>query len=371
MELNKKNIKTIMLIITFTVALVFAFKNIPFFIDVILKILNILFPFILGLCIAFILNVPLSLIEKKLSKKIKNKKALRMISIILSLLLVSLIIIFVLMMVIPDFLKTITTLINTLPSSLENINNYLNDISKKYPIIKDEIEAINWQNITDSIINFIKNSLDLFLTNSISFIKTFISSVVTFVMGIVFSIYILSQKETLSSQVKKVMKVYLPKNINDKIINILRISNNTFSKFITGQCLEAVILGGLFLVFMSIFRFPYALVISSLITVTALIPIFGALIASIFGILLIGINDPVQAIWFFILFEVIQQIEGNLIYPRVVGKSVGLPALWVMLAVIVGGNAFGLVGMLISVPISSIIYSLFKAKVNEKVGDII
>ena len=142
-----------------------------------------------------------------------------------------------------------------------------------------------------------------------------------------------------------------------------------FSKFITVQCLEAVILGGLFLVAMTIFRFPYALAISSLITVTALIPVFGAFIACAVGIILIGITNPIQAVWFFVLFQVIQQIEGNLIYPRVVGKSVGLPALWVMLAVTVGGNAFGLVGMLISVPLSSILYSLFKEKVNKKLKE--
>lgn len=369
MELNKKNIKTIMLLITFTVALVFAFQNIPFFIKIICKILNLLFPFILGLCIAFVLNVPVCLIEKNLLKKIKNKKLLRTLSITLSLLLVSLIIIFVLMMVIPDFVKAISSLINTLPSSLESLYNWLNNVSEKYPVIQDKIGTINWENITNNIVNFIKNILDLFFSNSISFIKTFISSVTSLVIGIIFSVYILSQKENLANQVKKAMKAYLPKKVNDKIIDILKISNTTFSKFITVQCLEAVILGSLFVVGMTIFRFPYVLAISSLITVTALIPVFGAFIACALGIILIGINNPIQAIWFFILFQVIQQIEGNLIYPKVVGKSVGLPALWVMLAVTVGGNAFGLVGMLVSVPLSSIIYSLFKEKVNNRLKE--
>lgn len=368
MELNKKNIKIIMLLIVFTVFIVFIFSNIPFIINAILNIIDLIFPFILGLCIAFILNVPLCLIEKKLLKigKIKNKKVIRTISIVLSLLLVLSVIVFVLMMVIPDFIKAITSFTLTLPSSLENLNNWLIDISNKYPKVKDEINSINWQDITNNVINFVKNSLDIFLSNSFNFIKSFISSVISFTMGIVFSVYILSQKEKLSIQVKKVMKAYLPEKINNKIINILKISSNTFSNFITGQCLEAVILGAIFFITLCIFKFPYALAISSLITVTALIPVFGAFIACAFGIILIGITNPIKAIWFFILFQIIQQIEGNLIYPKVVGKKVGLPPLWVMLAVMIGGNAFGLVGMLISVPISSIIYSLFKDKVNER-----
>lgn len=368
MKLDKKNIKIIMLLITFTVSLVFAFQNIPFFISIILKVLNLLFPFILGLCIAFILNVLVSLIEKKLNKKIKNKKFLRMLSITLSLLTVSLIVIFVLMMAIPDFIKAISSLINTLPDSLKKLDDWLTNYTQN-SIIGDKINSINWDSITNNIINFIKNSLDVFLNNSINFIKNFISSIISFVMGIIFSIYILAEKETLAKQVKKVMKVYIPSKINDKIFEILKISNKTFSKFITGQCLEAIILGSLFFIAMSIFRFPYTLAISSLITLTALIPIFGALIASVFGIILIGITSPVKAFWFFILFQVIQQIEGNLIYPKVVGKSVGLPSLFVMLAVMVGGNAFGLIGMLISVPISSILYSLFKTRVNEKLKE--
>jgi len=165
------------------------------------------------------------------------------------------------------------------------------------------------------------------------------------------------------------MKAYLPKKLNDKILHISKISNNTFSKFISVQCLEAVILGSMFFIALTIFKFPYALAISSLITICALIPVFGAFIACAFGMILIGITNPMQSVWFFILFQIIQQIEGNLIYPKVVGKSVGLPAIWVMLAVTVGGNAFGLIGMLISVPISSVLYTLIKENVNERLKE--
>lgn len=365
MELNK-NIKTILFLIVFTITLIFAFLNIPFFISCIDKILTILFPFLLGLCIAFILNVPMSLLEEKLFKRIKNKKFKRILSIILSLLLVVFIIIFVLLLVIPDFAKAITSLINTLPNSLNNLSNWLNSIFEKYPKVKEQINSINWDSITVNAVDFLKNSSNTLFSNSISFVGSFISSIFSFGLGIVFSIYILAQKENLSNQIKKVMKAYLPNKINERASYILKISNNTFSKFISVQCLEAVILGTLLFIALSIFKMPYALAIASLTTITALIPVFGALIACGFGILLIAVTNPIQAIWFFIIFQIVQQIEGNLIYPKVVGKSVGLPAIWVMLAVTVGGSAFGLIGMLISVPISSILYSLFKEKVNER-----
>lgn len=361
--MSKKNIFISMFLIVFFVLVFTIFQNLSFIFNLFMNILNLFFPFILGLAIAFVLNVPMTLIEKKLSKKFKKTRTL---SIILTILLVVLIVSFVIILVVPDFIKAITTFLNTLPNTINNLSNYLNDLSLKYPTIKDEIESVNWQSITDGIINFIKNSLDILISNSINFISSIISSIISFVMSIVFSIYILSEKEILANQVKKIMKAYLPDNINSKIINILNTANITFTKFITGQCTEALILGFMFLVSLTIFRFPYALAISSLITVTALIPIFGALFASIIGFILIAVTSPIKAIWFFILFQILQQIENNLIYPKVVGKSVGLPSLWVMLAVLIGGNAFGLAGMLLSVPISSMLYSVLKLKVNER-----
>ncbi len=370
MELNKKNIKTIILLIMFTVLFVYVVKNIPFILGIVMKIINVFFPFILGLCFAFVLNVIVSLIENKL-KKIKklNNKTRRIISITISMLIVLLVISFVLVLVIPDLIDALTQLINTLPIALTNLDKCLTNLVKDYPGLKNYIDSINFDNITSNLVNFVTGSMDVLLSNSINFISNIISSITSFVMGIVFSVYILAQKETLALQVKKVMKAYLSENVNNKIFEILDISNKTFYNFITGQCLEALILGTMFLIAMTIFKFPYALAISSLITVTALIPIFGALIASIFGVILIAVTSPVQAFWFFVMFQIIQQIENNLIYPKVVGKKVGLPALWVMLAVLVGGNLFGLVGMLVSVPISSILYSIFKTKVNERVNN--
>lgn len=375
MELNKSNMKRVMILIVFAILMLGIVQNINIVFSVFSKIFSIFFPFLLGLCIAFVLNVPTNLFEKKVFKteQIKSKKkkrVIRMVSILLSLLLLFIIIGFVLFLVVPDFVSSISNLANNLPGVFRNITEWFTNLMAKYPDVQLQINAIDWDGVGKTIIEFIKNSANGVVSSSISFITSFISGIISLIMGIVFSVYILSQKETLGKQVRKVMKAYFPEKINKKIVEIISISNNTFNKFISGQCLEACILGVMFFITMSIFQFPHTLAIAALVTVTALIPIFGAMIAMVFGAILIAVNDPLQAVWFIIIFQIIQQIEGNFIYPKVVGKSVGLPALWVMLAVMVGGNAFGLIGMLISVPISSILYTVFKLAVNNRLKKI-
>ena len=366
MKMNKEDMKKIMFLIVFAIIVFWLSQNLNFILNIINGLFKLLFPFILGLCIAFVLNVPMSLIENKIFKK-KNKYS-RVLAITLSLALLVVILFFVLFLVIPSLIETITSFANKFPFILENIKEWLEKILIKYPELQSEIDKINFNSaeINNLIMNFAKSSIKDILNTSVSLISTLISSVANLFMGIVFSIYILSQKEILSRQAKKVLYAFLPNKIVNKFLEITEISNNTFSKFITGQCLEACILGLMFFVSLSIFKFPYALTLSVLVIVTALIPIFGAMIAMFIGVILIMVNDPVQAIWFVVLFQVLQQIEGNLIYPKVVGKQVGLPPIWVMLAVIVGGSAFGLIGMLVSVPISSILYTLFKNWVNDR-----
>ena len=366
MKMNKEDMKKIMFLIVFAIIIFWLSQNLNFILNIINGLFKLLFPFILGLCIAFVLNVPMSLIENKIFKK-KNKYS-RVLAITLSLALLVVILFFVLFLVIPSLIETITSFANKFPFILENIKEWLEKILIKYPELQSEIDKINFNSaeINNLIMNFAKSSIKDILNTSVSLISTLISSVANLFMGIVFSIYILSQKEILSRQAKKVLYAFLPNKIVNKFLEITEISNNTFSKFITGQCLEACILGLMFFVSLSIFKFPYALTLSVLVIVTALIPIFGAMIAMFIGVILIMVNDPVQAIWFVVLFQILQQIEGNLIYPKVVGKQVGLPPIWVMLAVIVGGSAFGLIGMLVSVPISSILYTLFKNWVNDR-----
>ena len=218
----------------------------------------------------------------------------------------------------------------------------------------------------NNLIHFLKNGAGDMLDSTVSMAGSIISGVVGMVIAFVFALYILAQKERLADQGLRILSAYLPARIGDKVLEICRLLSKNFSSFITGQCLEAVILGTMFVVFMSIFRMPYALVVGALIAVTSLVPIVGAFIGCAVGIFLILINDPVQALWFAVLFLVLQQIEGNLIYPKVVGNSVGLPSIWVLMAVSVGGSLFGVMGMLVFIPLLSTGYALLRDSVNKR-----
>ena len=307
-------------------------------------------------------------IENFLNKKIKNKKKIvRIISVVLSLLIFIIVIIFVAFLLLPQLISNIELLINSMPQLISSIQNFIIDLLDKYPDIQIEIERIF--NEIGNINNVITTILKCFVSGAISFISSLVSSIITLFTGIVFAIYMLSQKEYLKNCFKKLMYAYIKKDHVDKIMDIFKLSSITFSKFISGQCVEAVILGTIFFVVLSVFRFPYALIISVLTAVTALIPIFGAMIAMVVGSILIATTSPIQALIFIIVFQIIQQIEGNFIYPKVVGKSVGLSPMWTLLAITVGGNLYGIIGMLLGLPLASIVYALVKNDVNKKIKE--
>ena len=227
----------------------------------------------------------------------------------------------------------------------------------------------NWDSIIQTAIDFLKNGAGSVLTSTFSVARTVINYLVNFFIGFVFACYILLQKEKLSRQIKKVLYAFLPEKAVQKTLDVASLSYRTFSNFVTGQCLEAVILGTMFFVVMSIFQFPYALLIGVVIAFTALIPIFGAFIGCVIGAFLILVVNPMKALMFIILFLVLQQIEGNLIYPHVVGGSVGLPSIWVLLAVTVGGSLMGVLGMLIFIPLFSVLYALFREFVYKRLKE--
>lgn len=368
--INKNDYKKIIILIVIGVIAYLMLSNFAFIIDILSKIFNAIFPFILGIVLAFVLNILMTKIENLLNKLQKNRKKkipTRVISITLSLIIFVLAITFVALELVPELVNNINSLIKSIPTIFENIENFIMKSLKDFPQVQDKIMEVfsdntNINNIFVSILNYIANGFVGFVTN-------FVTSIITIFTGLVFAIYMLSQKEELLNGCKKVIKAYLPKKKYDKLLEIAKLSNYTFTKFVSGQCLEALILGCIFFVVLTIFRFPYALLISVLTTITALIPIFGALIAMIIGAILIATINPVQALLFIILFLVIQQIEGNVIYPKVVGKSVGLSPIWTLLAVTVGGNLFGIPGMLVVLPLASIVYALFKKDVNNKVKE--
>ena len=388
-ELNSKNIKKILVIITYTILLCFA--CIKF--DIVLKafgyILNLLKPFIFGFCIAFILNIPLSKIEGMLTGKNKkgkikknsdkrekkvepeNKKTngkLRLLSIVISLLIFIGIIFLTLFLVIPEFINTISIFKDSIPTAFNTCKEWLENVMSNNPQVIEKINEFkpDWQQLDENVTTWIKSTATGIIGVSIDFVISFFSGVINFFMGVIFAVYMLMQKEKLVCQFKRVFRAYIPEEKCNSLFHIGQITNDTFKKFFGGQFIEAILLGILCFIGMTIFRMPYALTISVLVGVTALIPVFGAFFGTAIGAILILAVDPMQAVWFVVYIIVLQQIDGNFIYPKVVGDSVGLPGIWVMLAVLVGGNSMGIIGMLIGVPIASVIYKLVKEYVNSK-----
>lgn len=365
--MEKKEMKKWITLILIAVTSYWAVSNIEIIIGILSKILNILSPFILGGILAFILNIPMTKIEKVLTQNQKNKpnkSIVRIISIVISLLLLFTIIGFVAFLLIPELVNNINSLIQNIPILMEKIEKIILELLDKYPDIQNKIaEIFNKNTDTNALL---ANILNYIINSAINFISNLISGLVTIFTAIVFAIYMLSQKEYLVKGGKKLTYAYLKEKTADKIIDVAKLSNNIFSKFIFGQCVEAVILGSIFFVVLSVFKFPYALLISVLTTITALVPIFGAIMAMIVGAILIAITNPLQALIFIVVFQVIQQIEGNFIYPKVVGKSVGLSPMWTLLAITAGGSLFGIFGMLLGLPTASIIYTLIKEDATKK-----
>ena len=332
--------------------------------------ISLLFPFVLGAAIAFILNVPMKQIENRVigKLKIKSNGIKRGISLLVTILVVICIILVVMLVVVPELIRTCNSLIKHLPSAYAEAKKYLESLNTKWPQFKDLIDQnnINLDTLTNNAVKFLQNVAMGFLNSTFGIVGGVLSSIVTFFISFTFAIYVLFQKENLSCQAKKVMYSILPIKAVDRIIYIGRLSNTTFSGFLSGQCLEAVILGTMFFFSMTILRMPYAWMMGVLIALTALVPIFGSLVGLIIGFLLILIINPVQAIGFVIMFFVLQQIEGNLIYPHVVGGSVGLPSIWVLFAVTIGANLMGIAGMLIFIPLCSVCYALIREFVNER-----
>lgn len=371
MDLNKKNMKNLMFLIVFAVLVLVGVQRIENLAAGFIFLCRIVFPFILGGAMAFILNIPLHFLENKLFAKAKKKKIVRSLSLVLSILFVLAILQIVLVVVLPEIATTIASISKNIEAFLPKLEQWITDAfpdGEQIGLWIDSLE-FNWDKIIQSAVNFLKNGAGNVLSSTVTVAKTVINSLMNFFVGFVFACYILLQKEKLSVQVKKVLYAFLPRHAVEKTLQVAALSYKTFSNFVTGQCLEAVILGTMFFVSMSVLRFPYALLVGVLIAFTALIPIFGAFIGCVLGTFLILVSNPVQAIGFVILFFVLQQVEGNLIYPHVVGGSVGLPSIWVLVAVTVGGSLMGVAGMLIFIPLSSVLYALFRGFVHKRLEE--
>lgn len=366
--MKDKTRKDIIIIISYIALVIFALVNFSKIFVFLGKVISIFSPFLLGIILAFVLNVLNNFIEKKIFGKIKPSKIWnkikRPLCITLSLILVFLTIFFVMNLLIPQLKNSASLFTDTLPAYKEDIIGILN----KFDVDESTVNKVGeyLDNFGKVITDYIKGNSKDVITVTTEVATSVVNIISKGIITLVFAIYMIAQKETLSRQINKVMKAYLkPKTIN-KINTVGTLANKTFSNFVTGQCLEALIFGSLVFVGMLVFRFPYASTIGVLLGFTALIPIFGAFIGTAIGFILIMMVSPVKAILFVVFIIILQQIEGNLIYPRVVGKSIGLPGMWVLLSVTVGGSIGGILGMLIATPLCSLLYALFTKMVNDR-----
>ncbi len=335
---------------------------------------SVLSPFIAGAIIAFILNLPMRAYERWIFGKAKNKVAKavkRPVCFVLSFITVALIITVVALAVVPQLTATISMLGRQIPKFVEDTIEYLDKLVKDYPqlamwVTDLETAEVNWDAMLDKVVTFLRDGVGNVLNSTVSVASGVISGIWNGVIAFIFAIYILFQKEKLANQGTRIITAFLPDKAAKYLLRVLNLLQKNFSSFITGQCTESLIIGALFIIFMSIFRMPYAVMIGVLIAFTALIPIVGAFIGCGVGAFLILIESPMTALWFVVMFLIIQQIEGNVIYPKVVGNSVGLPSIWVLFAVTVGGSLFGVLGMLFFIPIVSTVYLLLRESVDAR-----
>lgn len=333
------------------------------------KLLSVMMPFIIGCMIAFVLNVLMIRIEKLLSKVIvspKLKTLKRVLSIFGSIVLVVGVVAIIITLIIPELASAIKVIGLSLPEVVDNLQSWIDHHDTYLPQLEKLINQIDIESMGNELSKFAKTGFSGMLDSTIDALTVVVSGVVNFVLGLVFAIYILMSKESLKKQVKRLINAYLPQKVADNIFEVARLSRTTFSNFIIGQTVEAFILGALCTIGMVILGLPYAPMVGSLVGITAFIPIIGAFIGGAIGAFMIFTVDYMQAFIFIIFLIVLQQLEGDLIYPRVVGSTIGLPSIWVLFAVTVGGSLWGITGVLFGVPVVSVIYSLIKIHIKNK-----
>lgn len=377
MQLDKENIRKIRGLIVFTLVILVGLLRFDVVLDAAGFILHILFPFLLGGAIAFVLSVPMNRINKHLFGKAKEgsklDKASAPLSLVSTLVLVLAVLSLVVIVVLPELGSTIAMLGKTLPEKVPVLLKKIELLFANNPeliLYIEELEAsLNWDEILNQLVTFFRIGANTMLDSTISVATGIVSGVGTFFIAFVFACYILLQQAFLKRQMTKLFFAYLKEKHANELLRICSLTYRTFSNFLTGQCMEAVILGFMFFIAMTIFRFPFAVLVGVLIAFTALIPIFGAFIGCGIGAFLILTVDPKQALLFVIMFLILQQIEGNLIYPKVVGGSIGLPAIWVLAAVSLGGSLFGVIGMLVFIPMVSVLYALLRENVHKRLDE--
>ena len=382
MEISRTTMKKLLLLIAFAALAFTAFQWIDGVAAALRFLLNLLAPFIAGGAVAFVLNVPMRAIETRLTPRGKAagsrrvRSLIRVASLLLTFLFVVLVLLVLALVIAPELVRTVAGLGTTIQSAVLRFLSWAEEMFASNPQIMEWLETltidwrtIDWQSLLDRVVTFVRSGAGSILSSAFSTAMSVFSGVADTFIAFVFACYVLLQKEKLGLQCRKLLYALLPRKGADRVVAVASLSHRIFSSFITGQCVEAVILGTMFFVAMSLLKMPYALLVGCTIAVTALIPIVGAFIGCGLGAFLILMVSPMQALIFVAMFLVLQQVEGNLIYPHVVGSSVGLPSIWVLFAVTVGGSLMGVAGMLLFIPLTSVLYTLLREFVDRRLRE--
>ena len=380
MEISRTALRKLMLLITFAILLYTGLQHLSQVLGFFRFVGGVVSPLLIGGATAFVLNVPMAFFEKKLftpppgggrQRRGPSPKAARILSLLLTLLAAAVIIPVLVLIIVPQLAESVSGLGSTIMYACSRFAVWAEKQFAAYPEIYSWLESltVDWESLLASAVDFVRSGFGNVVSSTISATKSIVSAVSAVFVAAVFAVYVLLQKEKLGLQCRKSLYALLPEQIAGKIVEICRLSHRVFSSFITGQCLEAVILGAMFFIVMTVLRMPYALLVGCLIAVTALIPIVGAFIGCAVGAFLLLRVSPMQALAFVVMFLALQQVEGNLIYPHVVGSSVGLPSIWVLAAVSVGGSLMGVAGMLLFIPLTSVLYTLFREFVYKRLQE--
>lgn len=366
--MNKKRIAMIVIVIAL-LALFLKYSDSIF--GTFTDLTGIVRPLLIGCVFAYVLNILVTRIERLpffAAPSAPLYRVRRPISILCSIGLILAAITLIIQIVIPQLADAIGVLVKEIPSAISQLITWISSRSKDWPQLEKFLESLNvdWPQLLQRAASHLTSGLSNIFSSTVYILGTIGSMIVTLVVALIFSIYILSGRERLFRQFQTVAETYLKKKWYDRLALVISTAHDTFTRFIIGQCTEAVILGALCTIGMSIFRFPYASMIGTLIGATALLPVVGAYLGAFIGAFMIFTVNPIQALGFLVFIVVLQQIEGNLIYPRVVGSSVGLPGIWVLTAVTIGGGLSGVAGMLLAVPVTATLYKLLQRDVRRR-----
>ncbi|MDD7652345.1 MAG: AI-2E family transporter [Candidatus Faecousia sp.] len=358
----------IMLLIVFAIVVYSLFNNLSIISSAFWFLTDLFQPLIIGAILAFFLNVPMRGLEQLFQRiQLKHKKKVRerlnsTVSLIITYVGSFLLLLMVLYILIPQLVESVPGIIASIEAAMPRFYRFL----ESHGIDSSQIQALLTDVNVGSLLQTAMDNYEQIIATSLSAVSSVASVLTLTVTGFVISIYILANKKKLTCQFRKVLYAYVKRPIADKVVDVAALTNKTFSNFLSGQCVEALILGTMFFITMSILRLPFAPVISVFIAFTALIPYVGAFLGCVIGALLIVTVSPMKALIFIVTFLILQQLENQLIYPKVVGSSVGLSALWILVSVFVGGKLFGVVGMLFFIPLTSVCYSLIRLNVNSR-----